>query len=86
MLDASILPAMKRPGTLQNARQIQGLLDLSEVVVWALLLGILVLFAAIGAFGFVYSKKVGIWTVSAAAGILGVFVLCCFKLDHVMRM
>ena len=61
VLDASILPAMKRPGTLQNAHQIQGLLNLSQVVVWVLLLGILILFAAIGGLGFTYSRRIGIY-------------------------
>jgi hypothetical protein len=63
----------------------QGLLGLSEVVVWAVLLGILTLFASIGALGFVYSRRIGLWVLSAAAAILGVFAICCVYLDRIMR-
>src|SRR5262245_6589620 len=86
VLDASIMPAMKRGATLHSAGQIQGLLNLSQVVVWAVLAGTVVLFGAIGALGFVYSRRIGTWTATTAGAILAVFTVCCVYLDRVMRM
>jgi hypothetical protein len=54
-------------------------------VVWAVLLGIVVLFAAVGALGFVFSRRVGVWILASAGTILAVFIVCCVYLDRVMR-
>lgn len=85
ILDAAIQPAMKRPATLESVRQMQALLNLSEVVVWSVLLGIGTLFASIGTMGFVYSRRAGSWVLVSAGLIALAFVLCCVYLDRMMR-
>lgn len=85
VLDAAILPGMQRFGTRGNAGQIEGLLNLSEVVVWGLLFGIACLMGAICGLGFMYSRRVGLWALGAAGVLIGLFVACCFYLDAVMR-
>jgi len=84
MLDAIIAPAMKRNATHSNAGQIRALLDLSEVVVWAMLLGTALLFGSLGAYGFAYSRRVGISTLIAASVITAIFVASCVYLDRAM--
>ena len=85
MLDVCILPAMKHNATHPVATQISGLLRLAQVVVMSLMLGSIVLFASLGSLGFVYSRRVGVWTISLAAGIFAVFAVCLFMLDAAMR-
>ena len=85
MLDVCILPAMKHNLTHPVATQITGLLRLSHIVVVSLMLGSVVLFASLGSLGFVYSRRVGIWTASLAGVILAVFAVCLLMLDAAMR-
>lgn len=84
MLDAIIMPAMKRNATHSNAGQIRALLNLSELVVWSMLLGTAFLFASLGAYGFAYSRRVGICTLIAATLMTLVFVVSCVYLDRAM--
>jgi hypothetical protein len=83
VLNAMILPGMKAPVNRRVPGRIEGMLTLSNVVLYALLAGICVLFGAVGAFGFVHSRRVGYWVLAWATGILALFVWCCFYLDKV---
>lgn len=85
VLDASIMPAMKRNATLRDEAQIRGLLRLSSIVVYAIILGLAALVASLGAMGFLYSRRVGV-SILAAAAVLGAgFVGCLVFLDRVVR-
>src|SRR5262245_29792505 len=61
VLDAAILPGMKRAATERIAEQMRGSIDLSRVVVWSVLCGILFLMAAVSGLGFLYSRRTGSW-------------------------
>lgn len=85
VLDASILPGMKRQGTLRSAGAIRGLLHLSSLVVYAILAGILLLNAGLACLGFLHSRRTGA-AVAAAAGVIAAMMLACFfYLDAVMK-
>ncbi len=84
VVGAMILPAMKRAGVHTSPAHNQALINLSRVVIWTLLGGILMLFGALGALGFIVSRRVGWWVLAAAVGILGLFAACCVYLDRAM--
>lgn len=86
ILDACIVPGMKRQATMRNAEQIKGLLRLGDVVVWTILIGIGVLFGSLGGIGFLHSKRTGVAILTTTGVIVAAFVACCFYLDRVMTM
>ncbi len=84
ILDALILPGMTRAIAVRHEGQIRGFLVLGRLVVYALLLGTIVLLATLGALGFLFSKKTGAWTAAAAGAAVAALVACSFYLDAVM--
>lgn len=84
VLSAMILPAMKQAGPETSAGRIEGLITISRVAVWAVAGGILVLFASIGASGFLYSRAVGLRLAATAGAVIVLFLWACFYLDAVM--
>jgi hypothetical protein len=58
-LDAVFLPAAKRPASLRDPDVVAGLLGLADVVIWSIIVGTAALMAAMGAFGFAYSRRLG---------------------------
>lgn len=66
-LDAVLLPATARKANLTlTAEKIQALSGLCDGVVWAVILGAVSLVTAIGSFGFVFSRRMGILVATAA--------------------
>jgi hypothetical protein len=73
-LDAIMLPGMKKSDTAYQPEQLRGLLDLGEVVIWAVLLGTLALAVAIAAFGFAFSRATGLVVAAMSVLTVGLFV------------
>lgn len=65
-LDAIVLPATHRSPSARSVREVQGLQDLGDVVIWAVMIGALSLIVSIGGFGFAFSRRIG-WLIFAAA-------------------
>lgn len=84
-LAAVILPGMGHALAIRSVAQASGFVFLSQVVVLSLLLGSLVLAAALGFLGYCYSRAVGLATLTVAVLTTIVFAACCIHLDQVAR-
>ena len=84
VLGLCILPAMKHNAAHPSVPQIEGLISLSRVVVWSLLLGTIMFTAMIAALGFTYSRKAGLWTSIAAIATSVTFIACALYLNRIM--
>ena len=59
ILDALILPAAGRMATQSKERAVVGMLNLGDVVIWAVVIGASALATAIASFGFEFSRRMG---------------------------
>jgi ABC-type transport system involved in multi-copper enzyme maturation permease subunit len=86
ILSVTIIAPMKHASTSNSPEHLAGLIRLSRIAVWSMLVGILTLFASIGCMGYLFSPRVGRWIVAMAMGVLLVFAACAVYLDQVMRL
>ena len=74
-LDAIWLP-VSRLEKLKTQAQLESILSVSEVIVWAVLIGAVSLLAAVGSFGFVRSRRMGVVVLAVALAACVIFVVC----------
>jgi hypothetical protein len=79
-LDAVLLPAAKRPASERDAQVVAGLLQLAEVVAWSVIAGTACLWSAIAAFGFAFSRRLGILVLAIAVPVLFGFIALLVRL------
>lgn len=83
-LDAVMLPGMKKPEGALQAEQVAGLLSLSEMVVWAVLLGTFALVVAIAGFGFIFSRRIGFVVLAMSISAMALFAWCAWRLAVIL--
>jgi hypothetical protein len=67
-LDAILLPAMGRAPPARTPAEAHALLGLSEVAIWSVMVGALLLMIAIGGFGFAFSRRLG-WMIALVSAL-----------------
>ena len=83
-LDALLLPATKRPASLKDPVIVAGLLQLADVVVWAMIVGTSTLMAAVAGFGFACSRRIGVVLLTLTALAAATFIACVWHLARLL--
>jgi hypothetical protein len=83
-LDALLLPGMHRDPSGQTQREVRGLLDLGEAPIWGVLVGTLALIAALGGFGFAFSRRLGWIVLALSLATLVAFVASAIHLARLL--
>jgi hypothetical protein len=79
-LDAVLLPASRRGVNERQPEAVAALLRLGDAVIWGVIVGALALVVAQAASGFAFSHGVGVLTLAAALGALGLFLWAAWYL------
>ena len=73
---------MSRLEKLKTPAQLRAVLDVSEVILWAVILGTASLLAAVGSFGFSRSRRTGWVVLGFAVAAAFAFVKCAIALAN----